>query len=229
VSQSSPPLRGCIQKFTDWLPGARTANGTALCHWVQLYRYFVSQSSEFCRHSPLCCFSSCVYCCLFRYRISTETFGYTLVYVVHLSLSLSSYVTVSSNTAPPPTTTPSLLPLTRSTEAGTRQKKKIGQQMACYRSEHNLKLPQGGLLLSIPSPLRMSPLPRHPWMEITRALEPKSLLGIELRSCLKQMNYYDVFRTHLVIPLQPLRMKWRIRTLREERGLWNTCVNIWNP
>jgi hypothetical protein len=25
-------MRGCIQKFTDWLPGARTANGTALCH-----------------------------------------------------------------------------------------------------------------------------------------------------------------------------------------------------
>jgi hypothetical protein len=24
--------RGCIQKFPDWPPGARTANGTALCH-----------------------------------------------------------------------------------------------------------------------------------------------------------------------------------------------------
>jgi hypothetical protein len=24
--------RGCIQKFSDWPPGARTANGTALCH-----------------------------------------------------------------------------------------------------------------------------------------------------------------------------------------------------
>jgi len=32
-----------------------------------LYRYFVSQSSEFCRHNPLCCFSTSVYCCLFRY------------------------------------------------------------------------------------------------------------------------------------------------------------------
>jgi hypothetical protein len=38
----------------------------------------LSQSSEFCRHNPLCCFPS-VYCCLFRYRISPETFGYTLV------------------------------------------------------------------------------------------------------------------------------------------------------
>jgi hypothetical protein len=46
-------IRGCIQKFPDWLPGARTANGTALCHYVQFYRYFVSQSSEFCRHYPL--------------------------------------------------------------------------------------------------------------------------------------------------------------------------------
>jgi hypothetical protein len=25
-------IQGCIQKFLDWLPGARTANGTALCH-----------------------------------------------------------------------------------------------------------------------------------------------------------------------------------------------------
>jgi len=33
---------------------------------VQLYHYFVSQFSEFCRHNPLCCFSTCV-CCLFRY------------------------------------------------------------------------------------------------------------------------------------------------------------------
>jgi hypothetical protein len=25
-------LRGCIQKFPDWLPGARTAKATTLCH-----------------------------------------------------------------------------------------------------------------------------------------------------------------------------------------------------
>jgi len=24
-------VRGCAQKFPDWPPGARTANGTALC------------------------------------------------------------------------------------------------------------------------------------------------------------------------------------------------------
>jgi hypothetical protein len=35
---------------------------------MQLYRYFVSQSGEFCRHNPLCCFSTCVCCCcLFLY------------------------------------------------------------------------------------------------------------------------------------------------------------------
>jgi hypothetical protein len=42
---------------------------------------FVSQSSEFCRHNPFCCFLTSVYCCkpIFRYRLSPETFGYTLV------------------------------------------------------------------------------------------------------------------------------------------------------
>jgi len=50
---------------------------------VQLYRCFVSQSSEVCRHNPLCCFSASVFCCcLFRYRLSPETFGYSLVRLV---------------------------------------------------------------------------------------------------------------------------------------------------
>jgi hypothetical protein len=41
----------------------------------------VSQSGEFCRHNPLCCFSTNVYCYkgIFRYRLSPETFGYTLL------------------------------------------------------------------------------------------------------------------------------------------------------
>jgi len=30
---------------------------------VQLYRYFMSQTIEFCRHNPLCCFSTSVYFC----------------------------------------------------------------------------------------------------------------------------------------------------------------------
>jgi hypothetical protein len=37
-------IRVCNQKFPDWPPGARTTNGIAACHWVQLHRYFVSQS-----------------------------------------------------------------------------------------------------------------------------------------------------------------------------------------
>jgi hypothetical protein len=38
-------VRGRIQKFPDWSPGARPANVIALCHQMQLYRWFVSQSS----------------------------------------------------------------------------------------------------------------------------------------------------------------------------------------
>jgi len=56
-------VRECIQKFPDWPPGAKTANITALSHYVQLYRYFVSQSSEFCPHNPLYYFSTSVHCC----------------------------------------------------------------------------------------------------------------------------------------------------------------------
>jgi hypothetical protein len=43
---------------------------------------FVSQSSEFCHHNPLCRFSTGVYCCkrIFRYRLSSKTIGYTFVH-----------------------------------------------------------------------------------------------------------------------------------------------------
>jgi hypothetical protein len=69
-------LRRCIQKFPERPPATRTANSTALC-----YRYFVSQSSEFCRHNTLCCFSTSNTKSkrIFHYRFSPETFGYTLV------------------------------------------------------------------------------------------------------------------------------------------------------
>jgi hypothetical protein len=75
-------VRECIQKFLDWPPAARTGNRTAVCHLVQLYRYFVRRYSEFCRHNPLYCFLATVYCCkhIFRYRLSPDTFGYTLLY-----------------------------------------------------------------------------------------------------------------------------------------------------
>jgi len=67
-------VRGCIRRFPEWLPGARIANGTALCHWMQLRRYFVNQCSEFCRYKPLYCFSTSVYYCerIFRYRLSLK-------------------------------------------------------------------------------------------------------------------------------------------------------------
>jgi hypothetical protein len=55
---------------------------------VQLYRYFVSQSSEFCRHNPLCYFSTSVYCCLFRYGLSPQTFGYILIHSKRTDRSL---------------------------------------------------------------------------------------------------------------------------------------------
>jgi hypothetical protein len=44
---SGSHIRGCIQKSPDWSPGARTSNGTAICNYVQMHRYFVSQSREF--------------------------------------------------------------------------------------------------------------------------------------------------------------------------------------
>jgi hypothetical protein len=31
-TRPSVDLRKCIQKFSDWPPGARIANGTTLCH-----------------------------------------------------------------------------------------------------------------------------------------------------------------------------------------------------
>jgi hypothetical protein len=80
----TPCITRFIQTFPDWPPGARTVNGTALCHWMQLYRYFMSQSSQLCCHNPLCFFSTSFYYyyyyyCLFRYLLSPEAFGYILV------------------------------------------------------------------------------------------------------------------------------------------------------
>jgi hypothetical protein len=50
---------------------------------VQLYRYFANQSSGFCRHDPLCYFSTSVYCCkrVFCW-LSPETFAYNLVFTI---------------------------------------------------------------------------------------------------------------------------------------------------
>jgi hypothetical protein len=70
----------CITREYPKVSGLAATNGTALCHLVQLYRYFVSRSSEFCRHNPLCCFSTSVCCCLLRSRLSPGTFGYILAH-----------------------------------------------------------------------------------------------------------------------------------------------------
>jgi hypothetical protein len=68
-------IRGCILKFPDWPPGSEN------CNWYSSppLGAVVSPFCEFCRHNPLCCFSTSVYCYLFRYRLSPETFGYTLL------------------------------------------------------------------------------------------------------------------------------------------------------
>jgi len=58
---------------------------------VQHYRYFVSQSSEFCRHNPLCCFSTNVYCCcLFHYDSVWKLLG-TPLYMCLQVITTSAY------------------------------------------------------------------------------------------------------------------------------------------
>jgi hypothetical protein len=64
---------------------------TTLWHYIQLYRYFVSQSSKFYRHKPFCCFSTSA--CLFCHRLSPETFGYTLL----LKMSQDSSVGIATS------------------------------------------------------------------------------------------------------------------------------------
>jgi len=64
-----------VSGLTAWSENCKTANGTALCHLLQLYRYFLSQFRDL-----LCCLSTSVYCCCCIFRSdSPENFGYTLV------------------------------------------------------------------------------------------------------------------------------------------------------
>jgi len=72
VAQKEFIIRVCIQKFPDWPPGARTANGRALCHYVQLYRHFVSESSEFYRRN-LCVASQRVILKVSLYLVMTKS------------------------------------------------------------------------------------------------------------------------------------------------------------
>jgi len=48
-------------KFSGLATWSKNCKCYSSLHYVQLYRYFPSQSSEFCRHNPLCCFSTSVY------------------------------------------------------------------------------------------------------------------------------------------------------------------------
>jgi hypothetical protein len=62
---------------------------------VQLYRYFVSQSSEFCRYNPLCCFSMRVYFCCSYFVIDsvrklTDTPSYSQLHSPHLEAASSA-------------------------------------------------------------------------------------------------------------------------------------------
>jgi len=40
-------------------------------------------------HNPLCCFSTSVYCYLFHYWLSPETFGYILAYKMPMASAVS--------------------------------------------------------------------------------------------------------------------------------------------
>jgi hypothetical protein len=94
--------RLCIQNLQDWLPEATTANGTDLYHKVRFFRYFVSQSIEFCHHNPLkaTATSNTKGKHIYLYRLIPEKFWiyrrinqkfreYVFIYLFRCSLSLS--------------------------------------------------------------------------------------------------------------------------------------------
>jgi hypothetical protein len=59
---------------------------------MQLYRYFLSQSSEFCRHNTLWRFSTSNSKGkrIFRYRLGPEAFGYTFIYTVAITITAAT-------------------------------------------------------------------------------------------------------------------------------------------
>jgi hypothetical protein len=70
-----------VSGLAAWSKNCKWYSSLPLCAVVSL---FCEQSSEFCRHNPLCCFSMSVYSCkrIFCYQLSPETFGYTLVFQI---------------------------------------------------------------------------------------------------------------------------------------------------
>jgi hypothetical protein len=81
-------IRGCIQKFPDWPPGARTANGTALCHQVQLYPYFVNLLSF-----------AAITLCVASQRVFIVVSVYFVIDSVRKRLDTSSYYHSSVSTS----------------------------------------------------------------------------------------------------------------------------------
>jgi len=110
-----------VSRLAAWSNNCKRYSSLPL---VQLYRYFLSQYSEFCRHNPLCFFSTSVYFCkhISRYRLSPETSAYTLVlfYLVHGTRSSSGSLraTKQPRNFPPFMAAEGSLPCTQQPAAG---------------------------------------------------------------------------------------------------------------
>jgi hypothetical protein len=91
-----PKVSGLAAWSENWKWYSSLPLGTV----ISLFCESVSQSSEFSCHNLLCCFSKSVCCCLFRYRLSPEIFGYTLVFGSgnwHIFRSICYHSTVCDN------------------------------------------------------------------------------------------------------------------------------------
>jgi hypothetical protein len=78
---------GCSQKFPDWPPGARTANGTAVIRRSSIVILWVSLVSFAATTLSVACQQVFIIVC---YWLSPETFGYTLV--CHCALHSASNI-----------------------------------------------------------------------------------------------------------------------------------------
>jgi len=84
----SRPSTSIYRKVSGLAAWNMNANGRALCHQVQLYRYLVRQSSEFCRHNLCVGFQRVfvvvvVYFVIDSVRKLLNTLSYTHTHVTH--------------------------------------------------------------------------------------------------------------------------------------------------